>query len=279
MLKEIPEEYIKQFEPAMKVGLLATATSEGLPHITLIATIQANNPKQIIWGQFIEGVSKHNVKENPKTAFLIMTLNKELWRGKALWTHECKEGPEYIMYNNKPLYRYNSYFGIHTVHFMDLVEISEKSKLNMGAIAAGAIKTKLLKSTVKAGSGRQILKPWAEGLFNTIGALKFLSYIGEDGFPEIIPVIQAQATDSTRLAFSINPYSQEIKKLSPGREVAVLGLTLDMEDVLIKGKFQGFRRTIGGNLGIVDIEQVYNSMPPKHGYVYPEEKLEAVTEF
>jgi len=44
-------------------------------------------------------------------------------------------------------------------------------------------------------------------------------------------------------------------------------------------KFKGFERCRGVNLGIADIEKVYNSMPPKHGYIYPEEKLEAITEF
>jgi hypothetical protein len=279
MLKEIPGEYIKQFEPSMKVGLLATADVEGQPHITIISSLQANTPKQMIWGQFIEGISKTNVKHNPKTGFLIMNLDKELWRGKALWTHESKEGPEYVMYNNKPLYRYNTYFGIHTVHYMDLCEITEKTKLNTMAIAAGAVMTKFSKNGAKTGGKERILKPWSQKLFDTLGVLKFISYFGEDGFPNIVPILQAQAADSGRIAFSTVPYGRELSEIKSGVQVAIFGLTLEMENVLAVGKFNGFKRVRGIKLGVMDIERVYNSMPPKQGYIYPEEKLEAVTQF
>lgn len=279
MLKEIPDEYKLKFEPSMKVGLLATINSEGFPHMTLISSIQANTPSQIIWGEFINGLSKEYVKINNKTGFLIMSLEKELWRGKAVWTHEKREGEEYEMFNKKPLYRYNSYCGISIVHYMDLVEISEGSRLDMASIAKGAVLTKLSKSGVKLKENLRILKPWAEGLFNTIGNLKFLSYIGEDGFPEIIPVFQSQASGSSRIVFSSSPYKDELKRIPEGSKASIFGMTLDMEDVLLIGRFMGFKKSGLVNLGIFDIEKVYNSMPPKHGFIYPEEKLEPVTEF
>ena len=56
-----------------------------------------------------------------------MSREKELWRGKARWTGEASSGDDYEMYNRKPMFRYNSYFGIHTVHYLDLVEFSGKA--------------------------------------------------------------------------------------------------------------------------------------------------------
>lgn len=54
---------MKEFEPEAKVGLIATINSEGLPHITLITALQAKNSKQLIWGQFTEGMSKKKCHE------------------------------------------------------------------------------------------------------------------------------------------------------------------------------------------------------------------------
>lgn len=278
MLTEMPEEYMKSFESTAKVGLIATITPEGLTHISLISSIQGNNSKQLIWGQFIEGKSKENVKNNPKTAFFIMNLKKEYWRGKAVWTHEMKEGPEYIMYNKKPLYRYNTYVGIHTVHFMDLVEISEKSKLNIAAIVSGSVMTKLSKGGVRTDKQR-ILKPWGEDLLNNMESLKFISYIERDGFPVIIPVLQAQCADSTTIAFSTKPFGEELKKIPEGVQVSLFGMALSMEDILVQGEFTGFRKIRGVNTGTINIEKVYNPMPPKMGYIYPEQKIQAITEF
>ena len=61
--------------------------------------------------------------------------------------------------------------------------------------------------------------------------------------------------------------------------MAVFGLTMKMEDVLIRGSFRGFDRKLGIRLGTVDIEWVYNSMPPVHGQIYPETPLKPVVDF
>jgi hypothetical protein len=128
-------------------------------------------------------------------------------------------------------------------------------------------------------SAQRILKPWAEGLFNRLDSIKFLSYIDTDGFPVLIPLIQCQATDSTRLAFSSLAYKDELNALRQGSSVAVFGLTLDMEDVLVRGVFTGFKRRRGVTLGCVDVHWVYNSMPPKPGQIYPAQELKAVVNF
>jgi len=279
-LARFAENDLKQFEPEAKVGLIATINQEGLPHITLITALQAKTPDKLIWGQFSEGKSKQNVKTNPKTGFLIMTLDRSLWRGKALWTHQATHGEDYEMFNNKPMFRYNAYFGIHTVHYMDLVETYGRESLPLLQIGLGSILTKAFKSAVKQKNhtGR-ILKPWAEGLFNRLDAIKFLAYVGDDGFPAIIPLIQCQAGDSTRLAFSPLAYHEELSSLRQGSSVAIFGLTMDMEDVLVRGVFAGFGRHWGVTLGCVDIVWVYNSMPPKPGQIFPAQKLEAVVNF
>jgi hypothetical protein len=163
---------------------------------------------------------------------------------------------------------------------MDLVETYGRESLPLLQIGLGSILTKVAKSAVKQKNhtGR-ILKPWAEGLFNRLDAIKFLSYVGDNGFPAIIPLIQCQAAGSTRLAFSPLAYHEELSILGQGSSVAIFGLTMDMEDVLVRGVFTGFGRYRGVTLGCVDITWVYNSMPPKPGQIYPAQKLEAVVNF
>ena len=120
-----PEE-IQTFEPMMKIGLVSTVTPEGYPHITLLSTLKAVNEKTLSWGQFTEGMSFSYVQQNPKVGWMVMTLNKDLWRGKGTFTHTEKSGADFDWYNNVPMFRYNAYFGIHTVYYMDLVEKTGK---------------------------------------------------------------------------------------------------------------------------------------------------------
>jgi hypothetical protein len=270
---------IKEFEPEAKIGLIATINPQGQPHITLISSIRAKTITQLIWGQFTEGLSKAHVKTNPKTGFLILTMDKQLWRGTATWTHEEKHGEDYEMYNNQPMFRYNAYFGINTVHYMDLVETYGRENLPLGQIVVSSALTKIAKSSAITGTKGHILKPWAEALFNRLSALKFITYIDTEGFPRIIPLLQCQASNSRRISFSPLAYQEELSSINKGTTVAVFGLTMDMEDILIRGSFVGFDRYRSIRLGVIDIEWVYNSMPPKQGQIYPLKEVSPMVNF
>ena len=138
------ESDLPYFEPDGKIGLLATLDEQGLPHITLITAMQAKNTSQLMFGQFCEGSGKRNARERKKTGFLFMTLNKEVWRGKALWQSSLKAGPESELFNKKPMWRYNSYFSLHTIHLLDLVSVTRKEQLPMRNIVQGVVKTRLV---------------------------------------------------------------------------------------------------------------------------------------
>jgi hypothetical protein len=272
------EQEMRAFEPAEKIGLVACVNPEGLPHISLITSIMAPEPGQLTLGQFCKGLSKQYIQLNPNIAFLVMTMDKKMWRGKAKWTHLRNEGPEFERYNDIPMFRYNTYFGIHTVHYLDLMETSECETLPMSKIAISAMLTRLTKGAASTGIKDRILKPFSENLFNQLSSLKFIAYVGSDGFPVIVPVIQCQAADSRRLAFFPMAFKNELLRIPPETTVALFGLTMKMEDVLIRGPFRGFRRKRGLPIGIVDVQWVYNSMPPAHGQIYPEIPLTPVTD-
>lgn len=277
--KLFTEQEMQAFEPAEKIGIVASINPEGLPHISLITSIMAAKPNQVTLGQFCKGLSKQYIQENPNVAFLIMTMDKRMWRGRAKWTHLKNEGPEYERYNEIPMFRYNTYFGINTVHYLDLIETSECQGLPMPRIVLSAMLTKFAKSSARTGQAERVLTPFAEQLFNQLGSLKFLAYLGPGGYPNIIPVIQCQAADSRTLAFSALAFKEELNRISSGTEVAIFGLTMGMEDVLVRGTFQGFKRYKFVKLGTVGIDWVYNSMPPGHGQIYPEVPLKAIVDF
>jgi hypothetical protein len=267
---------LSAFEPEMKIGLLGTVDEGDLPHLTLISSLKACSPTQVIWGQFTQGMSKENVLRNPKAGFLIMTLDRNLWRGKANFTHTATIGTEFEALNSTPMFRYNAYFGIHTVYYMDLVEHYGKEALPMGAIVISALKTSLAKTLSRRPAPKNVLNGWTRQLLDKIDNLKFLSYINNQGYPEIIPLVQVQSAGNDRLMYSISAYHDELVAVPVGSTVAIFAMTLDMEDVLLRGIFQGNRRVGGLNCGVVEVNWVYNSMPPKPEQIYPEVELKAV---
>lgn len=264
MTDRINTEDMKKFEATYKIGLVATLENSGEPHISLLSTIMAKSDTEMMLGKFIVGESKENLLRDPKAGFLIMSLEKEFWTGKMTYTHLLTNGEDYDLYNRQPLYRYNSYFGIDSVYYFDLAGISERKELDMAGVVANSLRVMLVRGRYKQNTSQGAMKHWALELMRNIGTLSFLSYVDKDGYPVIIPCIQLQAADADTLVLSNAPYKAELSEIPEGARVAVFGVNLKFESVLLKGVFSGFKRGIA----TVKIDRVYNSMPPKHGYIF-----------
>ena len=272
-------EDIQSTRPELKIGLLATVTPEGLPHVTLLSSLMACGPARLCFGQFTEGLSKKHILTNPRTGFLIMSLDRHLWRGMATYTHYAKDGPEYDFYNNVPMFRYNAYFGVHTVYYLDLVAHTGRSPLPMNRIILAALQTMLARSLGRKPGTQTVLNSWTRAFVDKIDNLKFLCYVGADGYPLLIPAIQAQSLDARHVLFSTSVYAGELQAIPAGVPLAVFSMALTMEDVLLRGVYQGIHRVGGVQAGVVAVDWVYNPMPPVPGQVYPATQIRPVAEF
>ncbi len=275
-VNEFSQQDIQSLDVELKVGILGTVSETGLPHLTMISSLRPYAQRRLVWGQFTEGLSKQYIRQNPKTGFLIMSLDRRLWRGKACFTHSAKNGPEFDSFNNLPMFRYNAYFGIHTVYYMELVSLLGNEPLAMPQVILAAVGTMLARTLGKKRKTPEVLNPWVRGLFNKVDNLKFLSYIDADGFPLILPVIQAQALDRQRVIFSTGYCRAALETIPPEVPMAMFGLSFSMEDVLLRGTYQGIRRVGGISCGVVELDWVYNSMPPIPQQIYPPVKVSAV---
>ncbi|MDD4316369.1 MAG: hypothetical protein PHC84_04350 [Clostridia bacterium] len=273
----INNEDKQKFAVTGKIGLISTISPFGEPHITLISSIQAKDENTIMWGQFTHGLSKEYLRKNPLSGFFVLNMEKKWWRGKAVYTGDTDTGEDFDMYNNQPLFRYNTYFGIGKVHYMDVKDFSGQQDLNMGAIIKGALQGKFIKPFVKpCPDGIKKIKGLSLRLAKDMTSLKFLSYIDEEGFPIILPVIQAVMKDEGRIIIPLSVGGDEIKKLKSGAKLAMFYANLELSSVLLQGYFAGISKKLGVEYAVFDIHKVYNSMVPVVGYIYPMEPYRTV---
>jgi hypothetical protein len=183
------------------------------------------------------------------------------------------------MYNNTPMFRYNAYFGVHTVFFMDLLEHTGRQPLPMGRVIFAAIQTMMARTLSTQRAHEQVLNLWTRQLMNKLDNLKFISYVGPDGYPVIVPVIQAMAADTEQIIYSTGAFRKDLLAIPQGATVAVFGMSLQMEDVLMRGEYQGLKTIAGILYGSVKVDWVYNPMPPKPQQIYPQIAVEPVTTF
>jgi hypothetical protein len=106
--------------------------------------------------------------------------------------------------------------------------------------------------------------------------LKFLAYIDADGHPVIFPALQGTAADANTLVFPSSPYPELFAQIPAGAKVAVFLANLDLESLLVQGRWSGIKKLGLFSGGIIEIDKVYNSMLPLPRYIYPPEEMPCV---
>ncbi|MDX2439006.1 MAG: hypothetical protein QNK40_00485, partial [Desulfobacterales bacterium] len=85
--------------------------------------------------------------------------------------------------------------------------------------------------------------------------------------------------DSRRIVFYAKALGSHRQKITANMDLTVFCLKTTLESVLVRGKFAGYKRICGIKMGQIDIDWVYNSMPPNSDQIYPEKVLTPVTSF
>ena len=250
---------VRMMDCDSKIGVLATKDESGYPHLSFISSIQALNDQSLTFGQFSAGLSKRFLLDEPRVGFLVLSADKRYLRGNATYTHSANTGKEFDLYNNKPLFRYNSYMGFYRIFYLNLERISALRHLPMGAIILGAILSRVKALFLKK-SEKNALPLAGQELFSQLDSLKFLCYYNASGEAVVLPVVQATSAGADRITLVGVPFGRELKQIPDGAKVSILCLNLQMESVLVKGIYRD---------GMLEIERVYHSMPPKMEYVYP----------
>ncbi len=264
----------EDFASPYKIALVASHDEEGDVHISLLSSLMNRGDDEMTVGEFIKGSSKTYFHERPKAGFLIMNLSLNFWTGSLDFYDKKTEGEEYIAYNELPLYRFNTYFGVHTVHYAKLREISDRQKLNLPGIVANTVRVAAAAPFLK-GENRPVFNAWTRQHTKKTATLFFLGFTDRDGYPRLLPTIQAKSTSDSRILLTPAPYKKRMEGLEEGDRASLFAANLDMEAVLLKGSYHKH----AGGYGSVEVDRVYNCMPPVHRQIYPEQAWETVTEF
>ncbi len=275
MTESLSQATIDAFAPDAKIALVATVDPDGLPRLSLLTTLAAKDSRTLMFGQFTEGESKTNLRRDHRAGYCVMTLDRRLWRGIARWTGEAREGEDYEAYNRRPMFRYNAYFGIHTIHYLELIEAGAQIDIPWVGIAAGT----LAALAAPLGRGTNLERPltaWGRGLLRSPASLKFVAHVDDQGSPRITPLVPASVSADDQLVLVGTGLARELTRLGEGTPLAVMALTTKMESLLVRGKLGGFRRRLGLPVARLELDWVYNSMPPTPGVVYPRQPLRAL---
>ena len=221
------EQELKYFDNPYKIAVIATTDDDGDLHMFNASTLMNKGDDEMMFGEFIRGVSKKYIHERPKCGFLIMSADRHFWTGSMTFTHSVLEGEDYVYMNQYQLFRFNTYFGVCEVHYADLHDISKMRALNMPGVISNAVKVMAMKPFFAGDKSKQVMRPWTQEFMNGLITLEYLAFMGEDGFPKIVPIIQGQSASSSRIFFTKAPYSDMFEGLKDGVRCAIYGFSLN----------------------------------------------------
>lgn len=270
---ELSEQAVEFTQPDIMLKLIATVDPRGWPHLTIITSNKAISKDKVVWGRFSDGLSKKYVLDNSKHGIIYMTgeMPFKILQLKVDYSHTADEGENIDSFNKSPLMRYMTYMRVYKVYYNNVVAASPVRKMGLGGIAMGIIKAIIAKGGAKTNLEEKRLNPMGYNIFKGPINPKFIAYVDPaDGYPIIIPCVQLTVADHNRLIFSPSALKSDLEAIPVGDNVAVLGMTLSLANQLVNGTFIGFKKFRGVKLGVIEIEEIYNSAPPIMGKIYPD---------
>ena len=264
----------------LEVGLklLATIDPRGWPHITMISFNRAKTPEQVVWGEFTIGTSKRNVLQNPKQGAFYMNavMPFKFLQSKITFDHRVKGGEDCEYFSRGQMLRYNTYMNVEKAYYNSVKSATPVMDLNILPIAKGLILNLFAKRKANNPNAEEKLPLLGYDLYNNPFNPKYISFIDpEDGYPLIIPCFQLRAPDRSKLIFPYSQFKEDLEKLKEGAHVstfAVIADEIELINLVIQGTFSGSKKFGGVKCGIIEIDEVYNSMPPLAGVIYPKLK-------
>ena len=275
---KLNDDAVKFTKPEIMAKFVSTIDKEGYPHLSFITSNIAISPEVVKWGEFTRGMSKGNVVKNPKQGMLYMTVAMpfKFLQIKADLDYVSMEGDDAVEFNTMNLFRYNTYMRVYRIFFNKIHAARHIRGIGLFGIVKGILQN-LFKIGGKTGKVENRLQELGNRLFKGMIFPKFISYIDpSDGYPVIVPLFQARAVENKRIVFNLAQFKEDLLQIPVGAKVSVFAMDFETVTQMVKGKFLGIHK----KRGIVDIDVVYNSMPPLIGEMYPNLSVrEKVTEF
>ncbi|MBI5303235.1 MAG: pyridoxamine 5'-phosphate oxidase family protein [Chloroflexi bacterium] len=239
---------------------LATRSAAGVPNVVPCISLQPadGQPDTVFFGNFLLRKSIVNLKEDSRVGILVITPELNGWILKCDFVEFQRTGAYVEKVMSGSLLRYNAYTGIR-----DASVIRVRSVENTFAISKMQVMTDYLRARfagiIKPGhtDGGVTIPRQVQHEFAKMVAVKVLAWIGDDGYPMIIPALSMQPTGAENLICHTMP---TLPHPPTETQVATNILTFDAISYQAKGKWN-----LRGDIGNLCVQEVYAGGPPLPG--------------
>ena len=246
---------------------VATVGEDGYPNLVPILSLTAWDKDTLCFVRFMVWKTRKNLEERKKVAVGTMGLFRTVEVLGEFVGFE-KSGEKLEFFNTQPIYRYNAYFGAGQV---GVIQVKEEAGSYPSRLWRG-IQARLFAPSFNHHSSavKPVMPKPVFEKFSRILAVKFLSWIDEQGFPRTMPAMGAFPLSPDKIAVLGN--LDFFRSHSSGKKLSLAVLFTEPGAYQVKGKFVGIESRGISDYAVVELEQSFSASPPLPGKrIYPAE--------
>lgn len=256
----LPPDAIMAFNLEVAGKFLATTGEDGKPNVIPVLSMRAYDEEALVFGEFMMLKTKRNLTKGCVVCACVITEKLENHIVKGVFEGFEKTGRYYDFISQIPMFRYNAYMGPRAA---GIIKVEEVWQVNKSRSKFNILLDILATRFISVREGERRLPSVVAEKFNRINAIKVLAKLC-NGHPVILPAISMRvSSECSKLVFGV--HSTETEKLKIGDQVATAVLTTDAIAYQVKGVYEGNRRTLLGEVGVIKVNEAYTLTPPRPG--------------
>ncbi len=262
---ELEQKAIDTFAGEMTPKFLATVSPDGMPNIVPIISIEALDPKTIIFGEFMIWKTKKNLTSNAKVGVSVLTEELNCWTLRGTFAGFERTGEKYDRISMHDLYRYNAYSGLRNAGVIEVADAKRVQGMLAPARVVEMAFAGLSAAVSKSDSGGPMPVQVSEK-FGRLKAAKYISYVDGDGYPLALPAPSMFSIGNGALEFGAGALKDMDGNLpTPPFKAAAAIITFDPVAYQVKGTVTKFENRLGAKIARLEVEEVYSASPPLCG--------------
>jgi hypothetical protein len=259
MLEQTPG-LIGALKGEMTPKFLATRNSEGTPNVVPVISILPadDKPDTLFFGNFLLRKTIQNLEQDTRLGILVITQQLEGWMLQADFQEFQRTGTYVDQQMSSSLLRYNAYTGIRNAGVMHVRSVQATFRIPKLQVLKDYLLARLARIAGSApGDGGATIPLPVRQEFNKMAAVKVLAWVGEDGYPVVVPALSLQPAGTQGLICWKGTRLPEPPQAAP---VAANILTTEAVSYQVKGRWAG-----GGRTGTIETHEFYAGGPPIPG--------------
>lgn len=239
----------------MTPKFLATRSAAGTPNVVPCVSLQPadDQPDTIFFGNFLLRKSIRNLREDTRAGVLVITPELRGWILQCDFVEFQRTGAYVDKVMSGSLLRYNAYTGIRDAGILRVRSIIGEFAISKLQVVSDFLRAKLAASGTRANGGAamplQVRREFAKMI-----AVKVLAWLGDDGYPVVIPALSLQPAGATMLVCAKNA---RLPQPPPNAAAATNILTFEAVSYQVKGTWDA--------RGKIRVQEIYAGGPPLPG--------------